>query len=86
MRYTPAAERGKFAFLFLPDYLGEQADLTLSLASVLTGTPVVAGSLPVTITADNGVGTPATLTATAALVVDPPATGSLGSVGAIFGS
>lgn len=28
VRYAQAAERGKFAFLFLPDFLGEQADLT----------------------------------------------------------
>lgn len=28
VRYAQAAEPGKFAFLFLPDFLGEQADLT----------------------------------------------------------
>lgn len=28
VRYAQAAERGKFAFLFLPDFLGEQTDLT----------------------------------------------------------
>lgn len=27
VRYTQAAERGKFAFLFLPDFLGLQADV-----------------------------------------------------------
>lgn len=27
VRYARAAERGKFAFLFLPDFLGEQRDL-----------------------------------------------------------
>ncbi|MDI9918621.1 putative Ig domain-containing protein, partial [Rhodococcus sp. IEGM 1379] len=57
---------------------------------VLSGTPTTAGSFPLTITATNGVGNPATLdvtvTVTAVPVVDPPATGSLGSSGSIFGS
>ncbi|MCJ0905197.1 hypothetical protein [Rhodococcus sp. ARC_M6] len=43
-----------------------------------------------TITADTGVGTPATVqvtvTVTDAPVVDPPATGSLGSLNSIVGS
>ena len=41
VRYAQAAERGKFAFLFLPDFLGEQADLTreslmITLEPILT--------------------------------------------------
>lgn len=67
------------------------AGLTLdSVTGVLSGTPTTAGSFPVTITASNGVGNPATLdvtvTVTTAPVVDPPSTGSLGSSGSIFGS
>ncbi|WP_157109640.1 Ig domain-containing protein [Rhodococcus sp. WMMA185] len=50
----------------------------------LSGTPTAAGSYPFTLTADNGVGAPVRLTAT--VTVEAPATGSLGSLGSIFGS
>ncbi|RZL23516.1 MAG: hypothetical protein EOP31_17860 [Rhodococcus sp. (in: high G+C Gram-positive bacteria)] len=67
----------------LPDWLD------FSPTGALTGTPPAAGSFPFTITADNEIGTPATLqvtvTVAAAPVIDPPATGSLGSLNSIFG-
>ena len=47
--------------------------LTLSPTGVLTGTPPAAGSFPFTITADNGVGTPATLTVTLEVAAAPAA-------------
>ena len=66
----------------LPDWL------TLSPAGVLTGTPPTAGSFPFTLTAANGTAPDATIEVTvdvaAAPVVDPPATGSLGSLGSSF--
>ncbi|MDT2008007.1 NtaA/DmoA family FMN-dependent monooxygenase [Rhodococcus opacus] len=40
VRYARAAERGKFAFLFLPDFLGEQADLTRE-SLMITLEPIV---------------------------------------------
>ena len=40
VRYAQAAERGKFAFLFLPDFLGEQADLTRE-SLMITLEPIV---------------------------------------------
>lgn len=40
VRYAQAAERGKFAFLFLPDFLGEQPDLTRE-SYMITLDPVV---------------------------------------------
>lgn len=62
--------------------------LTLSDTGVLSGTPTQSGTFPVTITASNGAGNPATLditlTVTDTPVVEPPFTGSLGSLGSTF--
>ncbi|MFD4785421.1 putative Ig domain-containing protein [Rhodococcus qingshengii] len=52
---------------------GLPTGLTLGDTGVLTGTPSVAGSFPFTITADNGVGTPATLTVTLDVAAAPAA-------------
>ncbi|MGR6524438.1 putative Ig domain-containing protein [Rhodococcus erythropolis] len=63
------------------------AGLTLTETGVLSGTPTETGSFAVTFTASNGIGTPATLDATLTITAapEPPATGSLGSLGN-FGS
>lgn len=60
------------------------------VGGVLSGTPPAAGSFPFTLTADNGVGTPATLRVTVTVdptpaIPEPPTTGSLGSL-LFFGS
>ncbi|NMM84414.1 hypothetical protein B2J88_08570 [Rhodococcus sp. SRB_17] len=52
---------------------GLPTGLTLSPAGVLTGTPTAAGSFPFTVTADNGVGTPASLTVTLEVAAAPTA-------------
>ncbi|OYD66693.1 putative Ig domain-containing protein [Rhodococcus sp. OK302] len=52
---------------------GLPTGLTLSPAGVLTGTPTAAGSFPFTVTADNGVGTPASLTVTLEVAAAPSA-------------
>ncbi|MCJ0904310.1 putative Ig domain-containing protein [Rhodococcus sp. ARC_M6] len=59
------------------------AGLTLTEAGVLSGTPTEAGTSPVTFTASNGIGTPATLdvSLTVTAAPEPPSTGSLGNFG-----
>jgi len=57
----------------------------------LSGTPITAGIFDFALTAANGVGTPKTLDVTVTVAPDPvtveePASGSLGSLGSIFGS
>ncbi|MCJ0901938.1 putative Ig domain-containing protein [Rhodococcus sp. ARC_M6] len=52
---------------------GLPTGLTLSPAGVLTGTPTTAGSFPFTVTADNGAGSPATLTVTLTIAAAPAA-------------
>lgn len=62
--------------------------LTLSEAGVLSGTPTKAEIFTFTVTTSNDVGAPAVLENVTVEITEntPPASGSLGSLGAIFGS